>query len=215
MRAEGSTEWRRLRDFPEFASAAAAASPPPPGASSDTVPADSNAAPGMPVPIEFTGQWGEYFRIWIVNVLLTIVTLGIYAAWAKVRKRRYFCANTRLLGHTFEYLADPLKILYCNLIVVALFLVIEEPTASPESEQPDRIAILARLETGHRTGRPVLSPYRRIESVVGVQRRDQDVAVSFVAFRKAGIAGEPENNLVQHGAPPSRHTASIRRTAAF
>lgn len=74
-----------------------------------------------PEPLVFTGQWQEYFKIWIVNVLLTIVTLGIYAAWAKVRKKRYFYANTQLFGHTFEYLADPVRILIGNIIVVVLF----------------------------------------------------------------------------------------------
>jgi uncharacterized membrane protein YjgN (DUF898 family) len=75
-----------------------------------------------PEPLMFTGQWQEYFKIWIVNVLLTIVTLGVYAAWAKVRKKRYFYANTQLFGHAFEYLADPKRILIGNIIVVALFL---------------------------------------------------------------------------------------------
>ena len=41
-----------------------------------------------PYPFEFTGSGFEYFRIWIVNVLLTIVTFGIYSAWAKVRTLR-------------------------------------------------------------------------------------------------------------------------------
>ena len=36
----------------------------------------------------FTGSGGEYFRIWIVNVALTVLTFGIYGAWAKVRTRR-------------------------------------------------------------------------------------------------------------------------------
>ena len=27
-------------------------------------------------PLEFSGSGGEYFRVWIVNVLLSIVTLG-------------------------------------------------------------------------------------------------------------------------------------------
>ena len=35
--------------------------------------------------VEFTGDAAEFFRIWIVNILLSIVTLGIYSAWAKVR----------------------------------------------------------------------------------------------------------------------------------
>lgn len=37
--------------------------------------------------MSFTGQAGEYFRIWIVNLCLTIVTLGIYLPWAIVRQR--------------------------------------------------------------------------------------------------------------------------------
>ncbi len=65
----------------------------------------------------FTGSGGEYFRIWIVNLFLSIITLGIYAAWAKVRTRRYFYANTKLAGHSFDYLASPKAILRGNLII--------------------------------------------------------------------------------------------------
>ncbi len=49
-------------------------------------------------PFEFTGRGGEYFRIWIVNILLILLTLGIYSAWATVRKRLYFYGNIRLAG---------------------------------------------------------------------------------------------------------------------
>ncbi len=73
------------------------------------------------VPFEFTGKVGEYFKIWIVNVSLTILTLGIYSAWAKVRKKRYFYGNTLLQNAPFEYLADPIKILKGRLIVVGVF----------------------------------------------------------------------------------------------
>jgi uncharacterized membrane protein YjgN (DUF898 family) len=71
----------------------------------------------------FTGSAAEYFRIWIVNVFLTIITLGIYSAWAKVRSRQYFYANTRLAGQAFEYLGEPLPILKGNIMVGVLFLV--------------------------------------------------------------------------------------------
>ncbi len=66
---------------------------------------------------EFTGSPGEFFRVWVVNLFLTIVTLGIYNAWAKVRTRQYFFANTKLGGHPFEYVGDPIAILKGNLIV--------------------------------------------------------------------------------------------------
>lgn len=65
----------------------------------------------------FTGSAGEFFRIWIVNLFLSVVTLGIYYAWAKVRARQYFYSHTFLAGHPFEYLADPLQVLRGHLIV--------------------------------------------------------------------------------------------------
>ena len=46
---------------------------------------DDNMENARKLPLEFRGNGYEYFRIWIVNILLTIMTLGIYSAWAKVR----------------------------------------------------------------------------------------------------------------------------------
>ncbi len=74
-------------------------------------------------PFEFTGKGGEFFRIWIVNLLLSIITLGIYSAWAKVRTQRYFYGNTRLDGSSFEYLADPIKILKGRIIAFVLLVI--------------------------------------------------------------------------------------------
>ena len=62
---------------------------------------DRSHSPIIDHQIEFEGKGGEYFRIWIVNVLLSIVTLGIYSAWATVRTRRYFYANVKLAGEGF------------------------------------------------------------------------------------------------------------------
>ena len=72
---------------------------------------------------EFNGKAGEYFKIWIVNIALSIVTLGIYSAWAKVRTKRYFYGNTTLDGSSFDYHADPKSILKGRLIVVAVLIV--------------------------------------------------------------------------------------------
>ncbi len=72
---------------------------------------------------EFTGNGFEYFKIWIVNIGLTIITLGIYSAWAKVRTNRYFYGNTQLAGAAFEYLASPITILKGRLIAFAIFAV--------------------------------------------------------------------------------------------
>jgi len=72
---------------------------------------------------EFTGSAGEYFRIWIVNLFFTLITLGIYSAWAKVRKKRYFYGSTRLDGDTFDYFASPKTILKGRIVAFAAFVV--------------------------------------------------------------------------------------------
>ena len=75
-------------------------------------PTTQSSSPGVTrEPFTFTGNTRDYFGIWIVNVLLTIVTLGVYSAWAKVRRQRYFYGNTWLAGSSFEYHAKPIKIL--------------------------------------------------------------------------------------------------------
>ena len=55
----------------------------------------------------FTGTGSEFARIWIINLLLTVCTLGIYSAWAKVRSIHYFYGNTSLDGSSFSFVANP------------------------------------------------------------------------------------------------------------
>ena len=87
----------------------------------------NEATAAAPAPVEtreeitFSATGGEYFRIWIVNLLLTIVTLGIYSAWAKVRRNQYFYSSTRLAGSSFEYHGNPVAILKGRLIALVLF----------------------------------------------------------------------------------------------
>ena len=67
----------------------------------------------------FKGNAKEWFGIWIVNLLLSIVTIGIYSAWAKVRTRKYFYGNTFVDGRNFDYHATGGQILKGRLIVIA------------------------------------------------------------------------------------------------
>ncbi len=71
----------------------------------------------------FSGSAKEYFGIWIVNVLLTIITLGIYSAWAKVRRNRYFYGNTKLADSWFDYHARPTQILLGRIIVIGYLII--------------------------------------------------------------------------------------------
>jgi uncharacterized membrane protein YjgN (DUF898 family) len=85
-------------------------------------PAQSEVSPLQRERLQFHGKAGEYFRIWIVNLLLTILTLGIYSAWAKVRKNRYIYGNLELAGSHFDYMARPLIILRGRLLALALLV---------------------------------------------------------------------------------------------
>src|SRR5258708_35224200 len=65
------------------------------------------ASPLAPEQLHFTGNGAEYFGVWIVNLLLTIITLGIYSAWAKVRRKQNFYRQTEVAGAPFDFFAQP------------------------------------------------------------------------------------------------------------
>jgi uncharacterized membrane protein YjgN (DUF898 family) len=81
-------------------------------------------APTAPqeLPLRFVGSGSEYFRIWIVNLLLTLVTLGLYYPFAKVRRLKYFHGATELAGQPFGFHADPWKMLRGYLLVGAMMV---------------------------------------------------------------------------------------------
>ena len=68
--------------------------------------------------IRFTGSGSEYFGIWIVNVLLSVVTVGVWTAWAKVRRLRYFNGRTVVLGDPLEYHATGWMIFKGRVLVL-------------------------------------------------------------------------------------------------
>jgi len=73
--------------------------------------------------LNFEGSGSEYFKIWIVNVLLVILTAGLYYPWAKVRNHRYFYANTILEGRNFEYHATGKQLFLGYLVSMILFII--------------------------------------------------------------------------------------------
>lgn len=75
-------------------------------------------------PIRFDGRWGDFIPIVAVNLLLSIVTLGIYRFWARTRVRRYLWSRTKVLGDYLEYSGTGLELF---LGFLAVFLVILVP----------------------------------------------------------------------------------------
>ena len=70
--------------------------------------------------IHFTGTGSEYFRIWVVNLLLIVVTAGLYMPFAKARRIRYFYANTLVDGHALAFHGDAWKMFRGFALLVAL-----------------------------------------------------------------------------------------------
>jgi uncharacterized membrane protein YjgN (DUF898 family) len=84
---------------------------------------DAEQAPLTRLSLKFSGSAQEYFRVWIVNLCLTSLTLGIYSAWGKVRKKRYLYSHTTLGGTPFQYLGQPIPILKGRLVAAGGLLV--------------------------------------------------------------------------------------------
>ena len=53
--------------------------------------------------VHFSGTWQEFLPIALVNLLLTLATLGIYRFWAMARVRRYLWSNTRIIDDELEW----------------------------------------------------------------------------------------------------------------
>jgi uncharacterized membrane protein YjgN (DUF898 family) len=73
-------------------------------------------------PLRFTGSGSGYFGIWIVNLLLTILTIGIYSPWAKVRRLQYFYRHTEVADSSFDFHGSPVRILVGRVLALAMLL---------------------------------------------------------------------------------------------
>lgn len=87
-----------------------------------------NAAASQPSPaLRYDGKVGELYGIFLLNLLLTIVTLGIYRFWAMARVRRYLWSRLQFQGRRLEYTGTGgelfLGFLLAGLILLGLFAV--------------------------------------------------------------------------------------------
>lgn len=82
--------------------------------------------PAEPTPrtleIRFTGSGSEYFRIWAVNLLLILLTCGLYLPFAKMRRIRYVYANTLIDGEARAFHGDAWKMFRGFVLLAVLML---------------------------------------------------------------------------------------------
>ena len=149
MADEGTTPpsrpsfFKRPSSEPERARPAAPPSPPPPPAPSyrpaprgpvlppppppPSLPAPGGFDPYAVAPARprtrlfFHGTGGSLFGIHIVNVLLTLVTLGVYYFWAKTRVRIYLMSQTEFEGSRFAWHGTGRELFWGFLKAFAVF----------------------------------------------------------------------------------------------
>lgn len=73
--------------------------------------------------LDFTGRGPEIFGIWILNLVLSILTLGIYSFWGRVNIRRYLWQSTRYEDEAFEYTGTGGELFIGFLIVFFIVLI--------------------------------------------------------------------------------------------
>lgn len=100
-------------------------------------------------PLEFSGSGGEYFRVWIVNVLLSVVTLGFYTPFARRRTAQYFYGHTLVAGSPLEFVAQQRRMVFGFIMLVGLYAAFK---IAAETGQDTVVAIFL-------LGGAVLAPY--------------------------------------------------------
>jgi len=129
---EGRPSFFRKPSAPPSLTTAIAPPPPPP-------PRIPPPPPPPPVPVgwdpgppaagadvnrlSFHGAGGSLFGIHIVNVFLTIVTLGVFYFWGKARVRRYLWSQTAIAGDRFAFHGTGREMLLGFLKAVLIFAV--------------------------------------------------------------------------------------------
>jgi len=72
--------------------------------------------------LSFTGEGGRFFGIWAVNIVLTIITLGLYYPWAKIAIRKYLWNETSLENNRFVFHGTGMEVFKGFLIIYAVFI---------------------------------------------------------------------------------------------
>ncbi len=98
---------------------------------------DAELAPAEPVaaareqsriakyPMEFLGTGGEYFNVWIVNVVLTVLTVGFFTPFARRRTAIYFYNHTLVADSALEFTGSIKRMLVGFLVVTTLYVLYE------------------------------------------------------------------------------------------
>jgi uncharacterized membrane protein YjgN (DUF898 family) len=68
----------------------------------------------------FHGNWRDFFKIALPNLLLTIVTLSIYRFWATTRERKYLWSQTQFIDERLEWAGTGKELLIGFLFAILI-----------------------------------------------------------------------------------------------
>lgn len=70
---------------------------------------------------QFHGNWGGFLKIAVMNLLLTIITLGLYRFWATTREREYLWSQTEFIDERLEWTGTGME-LFIGALMVSILL---------------------------------------------------------------------------------------------
>ncbi len=116
----------------------------------------------------YAGRLGAIYRIAVVNLLLSVVTLTLYRFWGRARLRRYLWGATSLGGDSFEWSGTGWEMCRSFLIVAAVALVVLTPYYLLSLTEPVGSPVLVLYQIGIGIAALFLAP---LGAVLGLRYR--------------------------------------------
>ncbi|MCC6924014.1 MAG: DUF898 domain-containing protein [Nitrosomonas sp.] len=89
--------------------------------------------------IAYDGQTGQVYKIWLLNIVMNIFTLGIYSFWGKTRLRQYVAGAFKLNKDRFEYTGTGKELFVGFLKGMLIFFVLYLPFMVASFIAPDAV----------------------------------------------------------------------------
>jgi uncharacterized membrane protein YjgN (DUF898 family) len=84
----------------------------------------AGATPATPVhAFAFHGTGGNLFLLILKNLFLTVITFGLYAAWARAERRKYLWSNTEISGHRLTFTGTGLELFKGYLKLMGFYVI--------------------------------------------------------------------------------------------
>lgn len=80
--------------------------------------------------LAYDGKTNELFKIYFLNLFLSILTLGVYHFWGKTRKRRYLTSSVHIENDRFEYTGYGYELFLGLIVGTLILLILSLPLAS-------------------------------------------------------------------------------------